>query len=76
MGTPADVGKPARYDPAPPNGKLPENDARSREVVAQMQADEHRHAEVAVEAGAAELPPVKELMRLASRVMTTTAHWI
>ena len=58
-------------------GKLPETDARSREVVAQMQADEHRHAEAAVEAGAAELPPpVRGLMRLASRVMTTTAHWI
>ena len=34
-------------------GKLPETDARSRGVVAQMQADEHRHAEAAVEAGAA-----------------------
>ena len=58
-------------------GKLPENDARSREVVAQMKADEHRHAEAAVEAGAAELPPpVTRLMKLASKVMTSTAHWI
>ena len=58
-------------------GKLPENDARSREVVAQMKEDERRHAEAAVEAGAAELPPpVRGLMQLASRVMTSTAHWI
>ncbi len=57
--------------------KLPENDARSRAVVAQMKEDEHQHAEAAVEAGAAELPPpVKGLMRLASKVMTSTAHWI
>lgn len=58
-------------------GKLPENDARSREVVAQMKEDERRHAETAVQAGAAELPPpVRRLMQLASKVMTSTAHWI
>ena len=58
-------------------GKLPHNDRRSREVVAQMQADENRHAEAAIDAGGAELPPaVKELMRGAAKVMTTTAHWI
>ena len=57
--------------------KLPENDARSREVVARMRDDESRHAESAVEAGAAELPrPVRRAMRLAARVMTTTAQWI
>lgn len=58
-------------------GKLPHNDARSRAVVAQMKIDERAHAEAAVEAGAAELPPpVKGLMQLASKVMTTTAYWI
>ncbi|MGI9310755.1 MAG: 2-polyprenyl-3-methyl-6-methoxy-1,4-benzoquinone monooxygenase, partial [bacterium] len=58
-------------------GKLPANDARSREVVAQMKQDERAHAEAAVKAGAAELPPpVKRLMKLASRAMTSTAHWI
>lgn len=57
--------------------KLPENDSRSREVVARMRDDESRHAESAVEAGAAELPrPVRRAMRLAARVMTTTAQWI
>ena len=58
-------------------GKLPPADARSREVVAQMKADEARHAEAAVHAGAAELPPpVKGAMKLAAKVMTTTAYWI
>jgi ubiquinone biosynthesis monooxygenase Coq7 len=58
-------------------GKLPENDGRSREVVAQMKLDENNHAEAAVAAGAAELPrPVRRLMQLASKVMTSTAHWI
>ncbi|MGR3913182.1 MAG: 2-polyprenyl-3-methyl-6-methoxy-1,4-benzoquinone monooxygenase [Gammaproteobacteria bacterium] len=57
--------------------KLPENDARSREVVAQMREDERAHADSATAAGAAELPrPVKRAMRLAARVMTSTAHWI
>ncbi len=58
-------------------GKLPESDLRSREVVEQMQQDESRHAEHAVTAGAAELPPaVKRLMQLAAKVMTKTAYWV
>jgi len=57
--------------------KLPENDARSREVVARMREDELAHADSATAAGAAELPqPVKRAMGLAARVMTSTAHWI
>ena len=56
---------------------LPENDTRSREVVAQMKLDEAAHAEMAKNAGAAPLPePVSKLMRLSSEVMTRTAHWI
>jgi ubiquinone biosynthesis monooxygenase Coq7 len=55
--------------------RLPEADAESRAVVAQMKADEARHAEDALAAGAAPLPaPVQGLMRLAARVMTTVAH--
>lgn len=58
-------------------GELPAADARSRAVVAQMRADENRHAEEAVNAGAAELPPpVKRAMALAAGVMTSTAHWV
>jgi ubiquinone biosynthesis monooxygenase Coq7 len=40
-----------------------------------MKDDETRHAKEAQHAGAVELPlPVKGLMRLMSRVMTTVAH--
>lgn len=55
--------------------RLPAGDRASRAVVAQMQADEERHAQDARAAGALELPaPVRGLMRLAAKVMTTTAH--
>lgn len=57
--------------------RLPAGDTTSRAIVAQMAADEVQHAVDAQKAGAAELPgPVKELMRAAARVMTTTAHYI
>lgn len=57
--------------------RLPEADAPSRAIVAQMQKDEARHAENAREAGGVDLPlPVRGAMRLAARVMTTTAHYI
>jgi len=56
---------------------LPEADARSRAIVDQMKRDEAGHAETAVALGAADLPaPVRGAMRLASRVMTTTAYRI
>ncbi|MFZ9298980.1 MAG: 2-polyprenyl-3-methyl-6-methoxy-1,4-benzoquinone monooxygenase, partial [Hylemonella sp.] len=57
--------------------RLPASDSASRAIVAQMAADEAQHALQASQAGAAELPtPVKEAMRLAAKVMTTTAHYI
>lgn len=57
--------------------RLPAGDTASRAVVTQMKLDEARHAAQAWSAGAQELPaPVKALMRLASRVMTTVAHRI
>lgn len=53
---------------------LPEGDHASRAIVAQMVADEVRHAQDAQAAGAVELPgPVKDLMRAAAKVMTTVA---
>lgn len=56
---------------------LPKNDLASRAIVSQMKVDEARHAREAQHAGATELPPpVKGLMRLAARVMTTVAHRI
>jgi len=56
---------------------LPESDARSRAIVAQMRADEARHRRSAISMGAAEMPaPLKHAMRAAARVMTTLAHRI
>ncbi|MBI3900339.1 MAG: 2-polyprenyl-3-methyl-6-methoxy-1,4-benzoquinone monooxygenase [Gammaproteobacteria bacterium] len=57
--------------------RLPATDNKSRAIIEQMRADESRHATVAVDAGAAELPTVvKKLMRLTAKVMTTTAYRI
>jgi 3-demethoxyubiquinol 3-hydroxylase len=57
--------------------RLPEADQTSRAIVAQMMADEVRHADDAQAAGAAELPQVvKRLMKAAAGVMTRTAHHI
>lgn len=55
--------------------RLPAADAASRAVVSQMRDDESRHALEAERSGASPLPwPVRQAMKLAARVMTTTAH--
>ena len=57
--------------------RLPAHDVASRAIVAQMKNDEVRHADEAQAAGGLDLPPpVKGLMRLAAKVMTTVAHRI
>jgi len=57
--------------------KLPAADAASRAIVAQMRDDEVAHADAAEKAGGVPLPaPVRGLMKLAAKVMTTTAHRI
>jgi ubiquinone biosynthesis monooxygenase Coq7 len=57
--------------------RLPVADVRSRRIIEQMKEDEARHATVAVESGAADLPPlVKRLMHLTAKVMTSTAYWL
>ena len=57
--------------------RLPINDSRSRAVVEQMKVDEAKHAQWANDAGARRLPlPLKAMMKVAARVMTTTAHRI
>ena len=56
---------------------LPPRDARSRALVGAMKRDEARHATTALYMGGTALPfPVRTAMRLASRVMTTTAYWV
>jgi ubiquinone biosynthesis monooxygenase Coq7 len=56
--------------------KLPQGDARSRAILEQMTADEARHGAAAERAGGEPMPaPVRTVMRLMSKVMTTTAYW-
>jgi ubiquinone biosynthesis monooxygenase Coq7 len=57
--------------------KLPANDLASKAIVGQMKADEAAHARMAQKSGAEALPePVKRLMGMAAKVMTTVAHRI
>lgn len=55
--------------------RLPLQDEKTRAIVAQMHHDEAEHMQMAVRAGAAELPfPVRRLMTAVARVMTGTAY--
>jgi ubiquinone biosynthesis monooxygenase Coq7 len=57
--------------------RLPKEDAASRAVIEQMQRDEVTHGARALERGGAELaPPVRALMRLTAKLMTSSAYWI
>ncbi|MEM7254044.1 MAG: 2-polyprenyl-3-methyl-6-methoxy-1,4-benzoquinone monooxygenase [Pseudomonadota bacterium] len=57
--------------------RLPDGDARSRAILRQMRDDEARHGQEAQSQGAATLPlPVRALMQLTSKVMTTSAYWV
>lgn len=57
--------------------RLPGDDARSRAILEQMRADEHRHGRMGSELDARELPlAVKAAMRIASRLMTRTAYYV
>ncbi len=56
---------------------LPAQDLRSQAILQQMEADEARHRDDAVELGAKELPsPIKKLMELTSKIMVKTAYWV
>lgn len=55
--------------------RLPEEDTASRAVIKQMAIDEAKHAEMAEDSGAADLPtPVKHLMRATAKIMTTLSE--
>lgn len=54
---------------------LPAADSRSRAIVSQMRTDEAGHAQMAEDLGAARLPlPIRAVMRITAKVMTTTAY--
>jgi len=55
--------------------QLPAQDEKSRAIVTQMKEDEARHANTALAHGGAELPePVKQAMRISSRLMTVSTY--
>jgi len=57
--------------------QLPEKDTRSRAILEQMKIDEEHHGTTAIKAGGAALPsPVKTMMGLTSKVMTSIAFRI
>lgn len=55
--------------------KLPPEDARSRAILDQMKIDEAKHAQMAEDSGAYELPtPVRDLMKLTASAMKAIAY--
>ncbi|ACV25662.1 2-polyprenyl-3-methyl-6-methoxy-1,4-benzoquinone monooxygenase [Kangiella koreensis] len=57
--------------------KLPIQDSKSRVILQQMREEELKHATVALEHGAAELPkPIKGVMSLMSKVMTSSVYYV
>jgi ubiquinone biosynthesis monooxygenase Coq7 len=57
--------------------RLPQDDGKSRAIVAQMKEDEAEHARTALMHGGAELPsPARQAMRAASRLMTGSTYWV
>ena len=57
--------------------RLPEEDVLSRAIISQMAEDEARHAQMAVDNGAAELPhSVKKAMKLTANLMTRLSERI
>ena len=56
---------------------LPSEDRKSQLILQQMLADEERHGEEALALGGQEFArPIKDVMTLASQVMTRTTYWI
>jgi 3-demethoxyubiquinol 3-hydroxylase len=57
--------------------RLPQEDARSRAILRQMQHDEIEHGAKASSLGGAALPaPLQSAMRLSSRLMTRSSFWL
>lgn len=57
--------------------KLPAQDSKSKLILERMHEDESHHADVAIKAGAALLPPfIKKLMRGASKIMTHSSYYL
>ena len=56
---------------------LPGEDRKSQLILQQMLSDEERHGEEALDHGGEEFPkPIKDVVTVASQVMTRTTYWI
>ena len=57
--------------------RLPAKDNKTHALLAQMQADENQHAEIALQAGARILPEwIKTFMRHSAKLLTKTSQYI
>ncbi|SDC03190.1 2-polyprenyl-3-methyl-6-methoxy-1,4-benzoquinone monooxygenase [Acinetobacter boissieri] len=57
--------------------QLPEQDERSRKILVQMNEDELKHRDTALDAGGVDLPkPVQITMNAISKLMTKTSYYI
>lgn len=57
--------------------QLPEQDARSRKILLQMNEDELHHRDTAINAGGIDLPvPVRMTMTAISKLMTKTSYYV
>jgi len=57
--------------------RLPAGDNKSHAILEQMQTDEAKHQATAIKSGGVELPPpVKKMMTLMSKIMTTATYRI
>lgn len=56
---------------------FPPKDEKSLAIIRQMKIDEHKHAEMAHDNGAAKLPmPIKKIMHISSSLMTKSTYYI
>lgn len=57
--------------------QLPQDDARTRSIIKQMMEDEAHHGGTALQQGGVLPPnPVKALMKLTAKLMTSSSYWI
>ncbi|PCI58102.1 MAG: demethoxyubiquinone hydroxylase family protein [Methylophilaceae bacterium] len=57
--------------------KIPAEDMKTRAILEQMHTDEMSHAQVAIDLGGAELPKtIKTVMKISSKIMTSTAYYV
>ena len=55
--------------------RLPEEDKRSQAILDQMKTDEAKHAQMAADAGAYDLPqPIRDAMSITSKIMKAVAY--